>query len=164
MSELTKKVIAAGIVPRQSVELLKKWKLIDPSIPTQGPLEEATQQQLLDFVEEIGELLEGEQELPEMRETMPEVKALFDMQARDCRVVCRDGLTIVVKVLEDAHGSLIFANDHRHSEKIARVGNQVHRLGVVEIVEVMALYFDKNITHWRCRVQGVPEHAQMRNL
>jgi hypothetical protein len=165
---LTEKVIEAGIVPRQSVELLKMWRLIDPSTPCDDKLEEQTCKQLLDFVDQIAVLLEEETEMPEMKETMPQVTELFRATGQRCMVLCAiNGRVEELEVLaaEDAIGCLYIRNSTGWVELFMRPGSQLQFDGKVrEIVEVSPSYFGDKIGYYRCRTQGVPEHAQMRRL
>ena len=165
---LTEKVIEAGIVPRQSVELLKMLRLIDPSTASGYGIEEQTRKQLLDFVDQISELLEEETEMPEMKETMPQVTELFRTTGRRCIVLCEiNGKVEDLEVLavEDASGDLHIKNSPGWVELFMRPGSQLqYGDRMIEIVEVSPGYFGDKINHYRCKVQGVPQHAQMRRL
>ena len=167
--ELTRKVIEAGIIPAQAVKQLKAWRMI----PDDAPEEEkaaTTEEQLLGFVREIDDLLERDQELPEMRETMLDLPRQFLVGANRATVVIQTGssagqrLIIDVPYIKDAMGRYIFSNNPPQGEAVARVGNQF-KIGdnVFEIIEVEALYHGetREPRFYRCAVQGVPPHAQM---
>lgn len=162
--ELTRKVIEAGIVPAHAVKQLKAWRCLPDDMPEEEK-QEATQQQLMEFVAEIGDLLEEDSEVPELRETMPEIDTLFDVKSRDCTVVVNmtpQCLTLNIRAMTDRLNCLIFRAD-RYGEMAARVGNQA-AIGdgrVFEIIEISPLYHDKEISFYRCRVQEVPDYAQM---
>lgn len=167
-SELTRKVIEAGIVPAQAVKQLKAWRMLPEDLPEEAKAA-ATEQELLGFVEEIGTLLEKDQELPEMRETMMDLPRQF-LSAKQATVVVYIGsaggqrVTIDVAYVEDTMGRYIFANTPPQGEVIARVGNQIRvGGGVFEITEVEPLYHGetRDPAYYRCAVQGVPPHAEM---
>ena len=166
--ELTQKVIEAGIIPEQSLELLKKWRLIDPSLPSMPDLEKHTRDSLLEFVGQIEELLERETEMPEIRETMPEVTELFRLTGKKCKILCEINSRVEeleVMAVEDAGGCLHIRNDRDWVELFMRPGSQLEwDGGRFEITEVSPGYFGDKIMHYRCMVQGVPTHAEMRKL
>lgn len=75
MRELTKKVIEAGLVDKNTLQLMEKWKLVNP----QGveELHDPTQEAMTQLVNDIAELVEQETVVPEMRETAPGMESLF---------------------------------------------------------------------------------------
>lgn len=166
-NELTRKIIEAGIVPAHAVKQLKAWRQLPEDTPEEEQ-QEATQQQLMEFVQEIGDLLEEDSEVPELRETMPEIDALFDIKSRDCVVAVNmtpQTMTINIRAMTDRLDCLIFKAD-RYGELAARVGNQAS-IGdgkVYEIIEISPLYHGKDVSFYRCRVQEVPDYAQMREM
>lgn len=80
MRELTKKVVEAGLVEKNVLELFKRWGMLDPDFDAE-PLQDPTQEQLLSLVDDIADLLEEEGEVPEMRESDMELEILFDKQS-----------------------------------------------------------------------------------
>lgn len=166
-NELTRKIIEAGIVPAHAVKQLKAWKQLPADMPEEAK-QEVTQQQLMEFVGEIGALLEEDTEVPELRETMPGIDYLFEVNSRDCTVVValpHQSMVINIPAMIDRLDCLIFKAD-RYGELAARIGNQT-TLGdgkVQEITEIAPLYHDKDVSFYRCRVQEVPEYAQVSEL
>lgn len=169
--ELTQKVIEAGIVPAQAVKQLKAWRQLPADAPEEEQ-ERMTQQELMGFVADIAGLLEEGNELPELRETVPGLDARFANSSQDCVVavlMSPQNMTISTQVLVDKRSSsawfLIFRAD-RCTLAVARVGNQIALGddGVCEICEVTPLYSGEDMAFYMCRVQGVPEHAQMSEL
>lgn len=168
--ELTRKVIEAGIVPAQAVKQLKAWKMLPEDMPEEEKAA-ATEQELLGFVKEIGTLLEEDQEMPELRETMLDANSRFVRgEARHARFLSDlDGgqMTVELRYVEDAMGRYIVENVVPHSETVMRVGSQFRKgEGVFEITEVEPLYHGetREPRYYRCAVQGVPPHAQMRDV
>lgn len=80
MRELTKKVVQAGLVEKNTLELFRKWGMLDPDFDAE-PLKDPTQEQLLELVDDIAELLEEEGEVPEIRESDMELEVLFEKQS-----------------------------------------------------------------------------------
>jgi hypothetical protein len=166
-NELTRKIIEAGIVPAHAVKQLKAWRQLPADMPEEEK-QEATQQQLMEFVGEIGELLEESTEVPELRETIPGIDALFEVQSKDCTVVVNmapQSMTLNIRAMTDRLDCLIFKAD-RYGEMAARIGNQAS-LGdgkVYEITEIAPLYHGKEVSFYRCRVQEVPDYAQMSEM
>jgi hypothetical protein len=68
MQELTKKLMEAGVIPAQSVALLKKWQALPDAMPEDVKLAQ-TQEELMRIVDEVAIILEKEDEMPELRET-----------------------------------------------------------------------------------------------
>ena len=68
MQELTKKLLEAGVIPAQSVALLKKWQALPDDMPEDVKLAQ-TQEEVLKIVDEVAGMLEKEEEMPELRET-----------------------------------------------------------------------------------------------
>ncbi len=167
---LIQKVIEAGIVPEQSIKLLKMWRLVDPALPDHAVLEEKTQQQLLEFVEQIASILSGETELPELKETMPDVSEMFREHGTPCKVVREiDGVVDTLRdvvAVEDLGGCLhVRVMNIGWEEVFMKPGSQIHFMGkVLEVVEVTPCYNGDHISHHRCQVQEIPEHAEMRRL
>ena len=163
--ELTRKVIEAGIIPAQAVKQLKAWRMLPDDMPEEEKAA-ATEQELLGFVAEIGDLLEKDQEMPELRETMLDIPRMFQV-AHVATVVYEQGgqrLSVSVRYVEDSMGRYIFENVPPYGEVAARVGNQFKAKDTVwEITEVEPLYLGetREPRYYRCAVQGVPRHAQM---
>jgi hypothetical protein len=80
MRELTKKVVQAGLVEKNTIELFKRWGMLDPDFDAE-PVEDATREQLLNLVNDIAQLLEEEGEVPELRESDMELEVLFNTQS-----------------------------------------------------------------------------------
>lgn len=80
MRELTKKVVQAGLVEKNTLELFKRWGMLDPDFDAE-PMQDPTQEQLLSLVDDIAKLLEEEGEVPEMRESDMELELLFEKQS-----------------------------------------------------------------------------------
>ena len=165
--ELTQKIIEAGIVPVHAVKQLKAWRQLPEDI-SEEEQRQVTQQQLMEFVRDIGELLEEQGELPELRETMFDIDRRFDERAQACMVVVAmpvQNIVINTSVLIDEADCSIFKAD-RYGEICARTGNQVFLKGgeVVEVMEAAPLYKGGDVAFYRCRVQEVPDHAKMPEL
>jgi len=164
--ELIQKVIEAGIVPRQAIKQLKAWRQLPEDI-TEDERQRATQQQLISFVHEIGDLLDEDKELPELRETMLDLDARFKNKGCDCAVVINipvQNLVINTRVLVD--GAFFIFQADKYGDVVAAVGNQVS-VGdgkVYEIWEGTPLYKGEHIAFYRCHMQEVPYCAQMPEL
>jgi hypothetical protein len=165
--ELTQKIIEAGIVPTHAIKQLKAWKQLPEDTPEEEK-QRVTQQQLMEFVRDIGSLLEERGELPELRETMFDIDSRFNELGQDCVVVVDmpvQNLVINTRVLIDKAACLIFKQD-MYGEICARVANQVALKDgkVYEIIGVNMLYREEEIAYYRCSTQGVPDHAKMPEL
>ena len=68
MQELTKKLLEVGVIPAQSIALLKKWQALPDDMPEDVKLAQ-TQEEVLKIVDEMAVMLEKEDEMPELRET-----------------------------------------------------------------------------------------------
>jgi hypothetical protein len=168
--ELTRKVIEAGIIPAQAVKQMKAWKMLPDDMPEEEKAA-ATEEELLGFVKEIDELLEKSEEMPEMRETMLDAHVQFAKgEAKHIRILSDMGgqqMTVELRYVTDSMGRYIIENVVPYAETVARVGSQFRiGEGVFEITEVEALYHGetREPRFYRCAVQGVPPHAQMRDL
>jgi len=165
--ELSRKVIEAGLVPQQAVRLLKMWGCVDHDMP-EAELQEQTQQQLLAFVEEIGELLELEGEIPEIKETDLDLLNLWE--AAQPRQVKYDFsgqlLTVTLPSVRDRAGGFVFKRGHDQVGAVVRPGGQITSEGgkVFEIVQVEPRYIKDDAAFLVCQVQEVPSDAAVRIL
>lgn len=95
MKELMKKVIEAGLVPKHTLQLMERWRMIptveDTRIPSKEELELRTQEQLTAFAEEIGALLEEKTDMPELRETDLELEHVFHKSGQPASVLLEMG-------------------------------------------------------------------------
>ena len=170
---LMQKVIEAGIVPVHAVKQMKAWRQLSDDVP-EIEQRQVTQQQLLDFVQDIENLLDAGGELPELRETIPGIEAAFKSKRQPCVVIVSVGRqtvsisseALVEGAKQGSPSCLIFRADIEGGERVARVGNQVWLGGVdvFEVTETTPLYRGETVSFYRCKVQGVPEHAQMSEL
>ena len=134
MKELTKKVIEAGLVPKHALQMMEKWKMLDPSeqyaAPSKEDLENRTQEQLTSFTEEIAELLE-DSGLPECRETDMTLTQLFQKGAEQTTVRYKSGPQclsvegLVSVKTRDGRRVLRRSGAERYVELAARPGNQL---------------------------------------
>jgi hypothetical protein len=86
MKRLIEKVIEAGIVPKQAVELAKLWG-VDQLSPDFDSKRQQTEACLAELVREIVQLIEEESEVPEIRETELDIAQLFKDSAVTVRVL-----------------------------------------------------------------------------
>jgi len=163
--ELMKKVIEAGIVPAQSIKLMKFWQCLDADLPDEAR-RALTQEQLVDFVEEISELLSESEEIPEMQETLPDLPRMFDLQQKTAVVRCqsqdgRRALLYTVSAVEDPMGNLIFPQRNWHEQAATKVGNEVLWDGRWYVITNMIQFYQgANPSFMRCEMRGIP-HAEM---
>jgi hypothetical protein len=76
MHKLTEKLLATGVIPDQTVKLLKLWNSTFQELP--DDIKQAkTQDELLRLVDEMAEIIEQEEEVPELRETEFDLGATF---------------------------------------------------------------------------------------
>ena len=163
--ELTQKLVEAGVVPTQAVRQLKTWRQLSEEVPEvsgiQGPVDSV--------VGDIKSLLEREGEMPELRETVPGLDGVFADKKQDCAVALNAARQTVVlnlpalvgTVVDDVPESIVFQAD-TYGTAAARAGNQLVCSGkVFEITETTPLYRGETVSFYRCRVQEVPENAQM---
>lgn len=68
MHKLTEKLLETGVIPEQAVKLLKLWNSTFAELP--DDIKQAkTQEELMQLVDEMAEIIENEEEVPELRET-----------------------------------------------------------------------------------------------
>jgi hypothetical protein len=165
--ELQRKVIEAGIIPPQSVKLLKMWQSLPDDLPTEER-EHKTQQQLLELVDQIGELLDVQGEIPELKETEFELEMIWQRSARTVKLVYRMGaqhLDCRLPAARTRQGAFSF----RHQtdvELILRPGTQIttREQEVFEITQVEVRYVEDAANYLVCSVQEVPDHAVVRSV
>lgn len=165
--ELTKKVIEAGIVPAQAVKLMKMWKILDEDLPD-GAKQEQTENELLEFVSQIGQLLEQTETLPEMKETMLGVTArTFDLKAESCTVILMNYTkaegSVLVRLIEDSQGCYIFKQETREEIQATKMGNVVwHQGTAMLIIDVLPMYWGDTVQFMRCATRGLdPEMKEV---
>lgn len=163
--ELTQKLVEAGIVPTQAVRQLKTWRQLSEEVQEVPDVLEPVDS----VVGDIRSLLEKEGELPELRETVPGLDGVFADKKQLCAVACGAARqtavlnlpTLVGAVVDEVPESVVFQAD-TYGAAAARVGNQIACSGkVFEITETAPLYRGEAVSFYRCRVQEVPENAQM---
>lgn len=162
--KLTEKMIEIGAVPPQAVEQMKAWKCISTDEITEG---DKAHQDLNEAVKELAGILDEEDgEIPELRETIPGLAALFDTQSVKCAVAVplsnRPAWLFNTEIVRGRAGSLIFKST-KCGMDAAQVGNQVTLFEnrVFEIVEVSPLYLEDKVSFYMCNVQEVPTYAQV---
>lgn len=165
--ELLQKAIEAGIVPVQSVKLLKMWRSLPEDLPEAVQVER-TQQQLIELVEELGGLMESEQEIPEMRETELDLEGAWE-KARTVQLVYRLGvqnLTVRLPAARTLTGGFFFRHLNQNMEIMVRVGGQIttQEDEVFEITQVSPRYVEDALRYLVCDVQEVPSHAVVRSV
>lgn len=163
--ELTQKLVEAGVVPTQAVRQLKTWRQLSDDVPESSEV----RRQMDSVVGDIRSLLEQEGEMPELRETVPGLDSVFADKKQDCAVALNAARqTVVLKlpvlvgtVVDAVPESIVFQAD-TYGTAAARVGNQIVCSGkVFEITETTPLYRGEAVSFYRCRVQEVPENAQV---
>jgi hypothetical protein len=153
MTELTKKVIEAGLVPSQSIRLLKMWRCLPESLP-EGEAEEKTQEELIHFVQQIEALLDEERGMTEMRETDLDLFHLLKTDPHFVTVVI-DNEPVEMTVGKTRTGQLAFpvGDDGRVQELVCRRGNTLVRMGVsYRITHVEPRYVGKELRFYLCDV------------
>jgi len=165
--ELLQKAIEAGIVPAQSVKLLQMWRALPDDLPEAAKMER-TQQQVLELVEELGDLLEQDQEIPEMKETELDLDAAWE-KARTVQLVYRLGqqhLTVRMPAGRTRQGGFFFRYVHQNQEVMIRTGGQItdQDNAVFEITQVSPRYVEDALRYLVCDVQEVPDYAQVRGM
>jgi hypothetical protein len=165
--ELQRKVIEAGIVPSGAVRLLQMWRSLPEDLPVEEQ-EEKTQQQLMELVEEIGGLLEKDEEIPEMKETDLDLDSLWE-QATIHMLTYRLGLqhlSVNIPAVRSRSGDFVFRWLNPQMESMIRPGGQITNVGreVFEIIQVSPRYVEDALRYLVCAVQEVPDHAVVRGV
>lgn len=165
--ELLQKAIEAGIVPAQSVKLLQMWRSLPDDLP-EAVRVERTQQQLIELVEELGDCMESEQEIPEMRETDPDLDALWE-KATVHMLVYRMGLQnlqVTIPAVQRRQGDFVFRWLNAQMAHMIRTGAQITTVdrNVFEITQVSPRYVEDALRYLVCSVQEVPNHAVVRGM
>ena len=164
MKKLTQKVIEAGLVPRHTLELMKYWQLV-PHDATEADMEDADMDKMFGIVEELAQLLEEDQEIPEIKETRLDIGNSFE--ARKGRAVLYADTTpsrsrLDLEISRDRLGNFIIPNVDRAIELYARPGTRIVWLeSEYDVTEVLPNYEDTSLTYYVCHVQEVPEHARI---
>jgi len=157
--KLTQKVIEAGIIPAHAVKLLKHWRCVDEDLPDGAA--EVTQQQLLEFVDEIAELLEVESEIPEIRETDLTLRKQLEHSDKRCTAENIPDDVFSCPAVMDAAGYLVIS--WVHSDRIY-VGCFVHYDGkCYRIQEISLVYSGEEPEFLRMVVEEV-EDAEVPRL
>jgi len=167
MKPLTKKVVEAGLVPRHTLELMKHWQLV-PDGAREADVSDADQEKMLEFVRDIAVLLEDEQDIPEIKETVLDADVVFEdavmtIAYADTRP---ERTRYDVQVARDRLGNFLIPYVGQPTEIVARPGTRIWwKDGAeFEVVEVLPSYEEDKLTWYVCRVQEVPDHAKMRRV
>ena len=167
MSELTRKAIEAGIIPKQAIQLMKMWQALPDDMPEEAK-KERTERQLLDQVKELEELLEEDQELPEMRETDLNLGKEYETKRTVTVQVRLASQTLRMAVLSDRtrQGKFIFsASDlkQEHMTLVSRRGNIIEYDGQdFMITTVEPMYTGENLSFYLCTVEK--KNAELSNM
>ena len=165
MRKLSEKIVEAGLVPKHALQLMERWRLLDPAgVQAQ---EDATQEQLLSFVKEIDALLEDGTEMPEICETDLDLARQFRESAQPVVVVAEGsgqdfrltGLTAVV----GRDGRITLRRVDRWAEYAARPGSKILLEGkTFEVQSVEVRYINEVPEFYSCNVREI--HAEVRAL
>ena len=167
MKELMKKIIEAGLVPKHTLQMMERWKMVDPretcSMPSQAELENRTKAQLQAFAEEISELLE-DTTLPEMRETDLVLAHMFKEQPFQVSVDILTGAQrlnisgLAAVKMRDGHVVLRRTGCEQYIETAARPGNFINCPGgKLEIRSVEVRYLNDVPEFYVCSVMKVSD-------
>jgi len=158
-SELVKKVVEAGIVPAQAVELMQMWKCLDDDLPDVEK-QKQTEEKIMKFVQEIADLL-YENEIPEMRETMPGIDQVFRAQANAATFRFRTPVgwdnEVMLLAMEDALGYLLVWVKDDITFEALQVGSFVKwKDAWNQIINVMPMYTGREVRFMKCELRSVP--------
>lgn len=164
--ELQRKAIEAGIIPAGAVRLFKMWRSMPEDMPEDIRVAR-TQEELLGVIGELEELLEQDQEIPEMRETELELDAIWEQSARTVQIVYRmdvQNLSVRHPAARTRQGGFFFRYLHPSMEMVVRPGTQIttQENEVFEVTQVSPRYVEEQVRYLVCDVQEVPNHAVVR--
>lgn len=165
--ELLQKAIEAGIVPAQSVKLMQMWRSLPDDLPEADRVER-TQQQVLELVGELEELLEQDQEIPELRETELDLDVAWE-KAQTVQLTYRmrqQHLVVRLPAGRTRQSGFFFRYVHQNQEVMIRPGGQIRDRNneVFEITQVSPRYVEDALRYLVCDVQEVPSHAVVRSV
>ena len=167
--ELTRKIIEAGIVPPQAVKLMKLWGNLDDDLPESGK-QEQTENELLTFVGEIGRLLAEDQEIPEVKESIQGLAAMFSAAPLTCKLwkgrqaEGEPAKSVEATMVKDRLGHFIVRRDNAGVEALLLRGNLVEvDEGTYEIYEICPIYEEDEPKYFMCTVGG-GLHAEMQRV
>jgi hypothetical protein len=157
MSELTKKAIEAGIIPRQAIQLLKLWQSLPDDLPEET-LQAKTEEQVRKILAELEELIDKERVLPEMRETDLSLAREYMEKRTPCSVQVTKQLSFSAHAASIA-GHIVFAVEDihpRYAQYVTEPGNVIKfpeedESYVLEDSEPR--YRDSKIEYYVCRVR-----------
>lgn len=162
--QLVKKIIEAGLVPKHALEMMRRWRLVDPDldvrVPTKDELEMRTREQLTAFAEEIGALLEAKTDMPELMETDLQLEQLFREQSQPASVTLEmgpqrvhiDGLVSVQT--RDGRIVLRRTGAEKYIEHLARPGSKITLKGEdYEVMDVEVRYVRETPEFYSCGVR-----------
>lgn len=169
MKELMQKVIEAGLVPKHTLQLLEKWKLVElggiAHPPTAAELERRTQEELLGFAQDIASLLE-ERTMPEMHETDLLLEHLFQQHAKEVIVEAEANAQRLridgVLAVQTRDGRIVLrrAGAEKFIEVMARPGNIItYESKQYEIKNVEVRYQRETPEFYSCEVREI--HAEV---
>jgi hypothetical protein len=175
MKKLMQKIIEAGLVPAHTLRLMEKWKMVEVPdgtvIPSADDLKARTQEQLIAFAEEIGNLLEESKEMPELRETDLLLEHLFQDHTEHISVDIPVGVQrmnihgLIAVQTRDDRIVLRRTGAEKYIEMAARPGSRIH-LGDswYEVMDVEVRYIREIPEFYSCGVRKLEKemtHAEM---
>jgi hypothetical protein len=158
MQELTKRLLEAGVIPAQSVALLRKWQALPDDMPDEVKLAQ-TQEELLRIVDEVAGMLEKEDEMPELRETDLDIgyalKNTVDASI-NVKAGLHQNLNCRCRLGETRDHKLVYVISNPSRDAIfARRGNEIILpYGKCVITSVEPRYQDKELKYYVMEVEA----------
>ena len=141
MKKLTELVIDAGLVPAHTLALMKHWKLV-PEEATETELTEEDKKAVWEIVHKLAELLNDDQNMPDVREASLDILQLFDGHHEAVMMLPHSTANSNVdwhwvEVVVDRGGRVVIPYEGANTSFIARPGTRIRRWdGELEVTQV----------------------------
>lgn len=162
MKKLTKKAIESGFVDPGSLEQMKQWGLVDDEASEKIPVQASPVEADL-IVEEVRDLLDHVDEIPEVKETVLDADNLFASVGQAVQVRVNESSPVdMVLAARDVYGNILIEHVGSISDLVARRGTRILWEGTeYDVIEVRPSYVGDRVRYYVCAVQEVPDHAKM---
>lgn len=159
MSDLSKKAIEAGVIPQQAIKMLKFWRSLPDDMPDTEK-QALTEAELLTHLKEMEALLDGENVLPELRETDLGLSKLYMENRKLCNIQVTTKLSLSLYAAYVAkYSSVVFAVSDLQDidvDIVTAIGNVVHVDGAQFVIEdTERRFLGERLEYLVCKVRSV---------
>lgn len=164
MRELSVKLIEAGVIPKQAIQLMKLWRSLPEDLPEDERIAQ-TEEELLKMVMEIETIMEKNDEMSVMKETDLDLDKLIIEEIEIQTVVGAQNLLVSILGGRTRDGKFVInsgraSGSTRQAELAARRGNVVEYHGKSHmILNVEPRYVGDDLEYYVCTVEK--KHADL---